>query len=161
MILDLSFELRVNQTHLKSVNDASDKALAPHKEIYELGNIIPWIIWEMAMAPDTGVPILLSKIDLKDGYWRMVVNSKEAWNFAYVLPPLAPIDPPELVIPNVLQMGWSEISAFFYAATETTREIVESCYKGITPIPPHQDKYTVLNINWGILPKPKGKKRTF
>jgi hypothetical protein len=107
MILDLFFKLKVNHARLKSVNDASNKALAPHEAMYELGNVIPRIIWAMATAPDTGVPILFSKIDLKDGYWRMVVNSHEAWNFAYVLPPAHPDDPPELVVPDALQMGWS------------------------------------------------------
>ena len=55
--------------------------------MYELGNVIPSIIWNMTKVPDTGVPILFSKIDLKDGYWRMVVSEPDTWNFAYVLPP--------------------------------------------------------------------------
>ena len=107
MILDMSFELKVNQSHLKSVNDSSNKALAPHEAMYKPSNIIPRSIWAMATAPDTGVPILFSKIDLKDGYWRMVVNSNEAWKFAYLLTPVNPDDPPELVVPDALQMGWS------------------------------------------------------
>ena len=78
MILDLSFELKVDGTKLRSVNDSSDKDLAPHHSMYELGNVIPRIIWQMALAPDTGVPILFSKIDLKDGYWRMVVDEHDA-----------------------------------------------------------------------------------
>ena len=44
MILDLSFELKVNQSRLKSVNDSSNKALAPHETVYELGNVISRII---------------------------------------------------------------------------------------------------------------------
>ena len=40
MILDLSFELQVNKEKLCSVNDSSDKALAPHHAMYKLGNII-------------------------------------------------------------------------------------------------------------------------
>ena len=67
----------------------------------------------MARAPDTGVPILFSKFDLKDGYWRMVVDEDKAWNFAYVLPPKNDDDPIMLVIPNALQMGWSESPPFF------------------------------------------------
>ena len=50
------------------MNDLSDKNLAPHLSTYELGNVIPRLIWQMALAPDTGVPILFSKIDLNDGY---------------------------------------------------------------------------------------------
>ena len=60
-----------------------------------------------------------SKIDLNDGYWRIVVNEADTWNFAYVLLPLKPGDDIELVIPDALQMGWSESPPFFCAATET------------------------------------------
>ena len=119
MILDLSYKLKMDKDKLKSVNNASDKDLAPQHSMYELGNVIPQIIWNMAKAPDTGVPILFSKIDLKDGYWRMVVNEADTWNFAYVLSPLKPGDDIELVIPDALQMGWSESPPFFCAATET------------------------------------------
>ena len=92
IILDLSFELQVNKEKLCSINDSSDKALAPHHAMYELGNVIPQIIWQMTLVPKNGAPILFSKIDLKDGYWRMVVNEHDAWNFAYVLPPEHPGD---------------------------------------------------------------------
>ena len=63
MIFDLSYELKMDNKILKSVNKASDKDLAPQHSMYELGNIIPRIIWNMAKAPDTSVPILFSKID--------------------------------------------------------------------------------------------------
>ena len=56
--------------------------------MYELGNVIPRIIWEMAKAPENGILLLFTKIDLKDGYWRMAVDEDDAWNFAYVLPKL-------------------------------------------------------------------------
>ena len=60
----------------------------------------------MALAPDTGVPFLFAKFDLKDGYWRMVVNESDAWNFAYVLLPANEGDKIELVIHDSLQTGW-------------------------------------------------------
>ena len=66
--------------------------------MYELGNVIPQKKWNMAKTPDTGVPILFSKVDFKDGYWGMVVNEADTWNFAYVLPSLNPGDDIELVI---------------------------------------------------------------
>jgi hypothetical protein len=155
MILDLSFELKVNQSLLKSVNDSSNKGIAPHEDMYKLGNVIPRIIWAMATAPDTGVPILFSKIELKDGYWHMVVNSHAAWNFDYVLPPVNPDDPPELVVPDALQMGWSESPAFFCAATETARDIAESSYKSGRPMPPHPDKHKKYTSNGTHSPNQK------
>ena len=91
----------------------------------------------------------------------MVVNSHEAWNFVYVLPPVRPEDPPELVVSDALQMVWSESPALFCAATETARDIAESSYRSGKPMPPHPDEQTVLNVNWDTLPKAKYTKRNF
>ena len=99
------------------------------------------------MAPEKRVPIFCSKIDLKDGYWKMVVNAKEACSCSYVLPPLSPIDSPELFIPDALQMGWSESSPLFCSVTEIARDIAESYYKSGKRMPPHSDENTVLDIN--------------
>ena len=153
MILDLAFALKLeNDSDLQSVNDASDKTLAPHHSMYELGNVIPRIIQEMAAAPNNGVPILFTKIDLKDGYWRMVINEDDAWNFAYVLPPENENDDIKLVIPDALQMGWSESPPFFCAATETARDLAEQYYGQDIPCPAHTDENIILNIDWSELP---------
>ena len=153
MILDLAFTLKLdNGLNLQSVNDASDKTLAPHHSMYELGNVIPRIIQEMAAAPNNGVPILFTKIDLKDGYWRMVVSEDDAWNFAYVLPPENATDDIQLVIPDALQMGWSESPPFFCAATETARDLAEHYYGQDIPCPSHSDENIILNIDWAELP---------
>ena len=88
MILNLSSKLRVGGQKLKSVNESSNKDIAPQHAMYEMGNVIPRFIWTMTNAPNN-TPFLFTKIDLKDGYWRMVVNPDKAWNFAYVLPRLS------------------------------------------------------------------------
>lgn len=75
------------------------------------------------MAPDAQGPILFSKLDIKDGYWRMVVPEDEEWNFAYVLPKQHPDEPTQLVIPSSLQMGWTDSPAYFCAASETARDV--------------------------------------
>jgi hypothetical protein len=93
--------------------------------MFELGNVIPRIIWTMALSKDTTTPFMFSKVDLKDGYWRMAVNEADAWNFAYVLPGAGPDESIQLVIPDALQMGWSESPPSFCAATETARDIID------------------------------------
>jgi hypothetical protein len=125
MILDLSSQPLVNGRRLESVNDSSDKSLAKQEATFELGNVIPQIIWTMALSKDTTTPFMFSKVNLKDGYWRMAVNKADTWNFAYVLLGAGPHDPIQLVIPNALQMGWSESPPFFSAATETARDIID------------------------------------
>jgi hypothetical protein len=77
-----------------------------------------------------------AKVDLADGYWRMIVEASSRWNFAYVLPgpPGAPV---RLVIPSALQMGWNESPAYFCAATETARDCAQAWVDQDTVLPPH------------------------
>ena len=85
----------------------------------------------------------------------MVVDEHDAWNFVYVLLPENPVDEPELVIPDALQMGWFESPPFFYPVTETARDLAESYYMSKPPLPPHPMEKTVLDINWSVIPQKK------
>ena len=153
MILDLSFQLRVNGKKLESVNSASDKSLAKPEAMYELGNVIPRIIWAMALSKDKTTPFMFTKVDLKDGYWRMAVNEHDAWNFAYVLPGAGPDDPVQLVIPDALQMGWSESPPFFCAATETARDIIDEKMRNNVVVPEQPMENIMMDIDWSTIRK--------
>jgi hypothetical protein len=88
---------------------------APKGPVKELGNMLPFILDFMASVPANEC-IQFSKMDLVDGYWRMVVEPEAQWNFAYVMPspPNEPIQ--LLVIPSALQMGWNcQLSFGWYA----------------------------------------------
>jgi hypothetical protein len=74
--------------------------------VKELGRVLLRLFDFLASVPPSEV-IHLAKIDLSDGFWRMLVNKDNKWHFAYVLPG-APKDPVQLVIPHALQMGWTE-----------------------------------------------------
>ena len=148
MILNLAYNLKLNSNKLPSVNKTTNRELTPQHEMYKLGNVIPRIIiLTMTMSPDNGVSILFSKIDLKDGYWRMCVNEKDAWNFAYMFPKEKPEEEVYLVIPNALKIGWCESPVFFYAATETARDVVKNYHKDKTQLPEHPNKHIILNID--------------
>ena len=137
MILDLSFQVRLlTGERVPSVNDSSNKSLAFHASMRQLGLVIPRIIWTLATAPSS-TPFSFVKFDIKDGYWRMAVSDRDAWNFAYVLPPLQPNDPVMLVIPAALQMGWCESPPFFCSASETARDIADMLARNNLPLPPH------------------------
>ena len=83
------------------MNEAT-KETAPAEALEQVGTVMPRIIEALATAPLSEDPIHFSKLDIKDGFWRMVCAVGEEWNFAYVLPN-HPEAPTELVIPSDLQ----------------------------------------------------------
>ena len=78
-ILDFSFALK-----LPSVNEAS-KEKATSEALDQVGTVMPYIIEALAIALLSDNPIQFSKLDIKDGFLRMVCAVGEEWNFAYVL----------------------------------------------------------------------------
>jgi hypothetical protein len=107
LILDLSFPVYPQQTRVKpcpqplqqGVTDTTSR-LAPDKPVREIGNVFRRVLSLLHDAKADEV-VILSKIDLSDGFW----NSK--WNFAYIMPD-PPGHPIRIVIPSALQMGWIE-----------------------------------------------------
>ena len=87
----------------------------------QLGNCLQRIIAMMADNYDPSRPFIFAKLDIKDVFWRIVVNDDDAWNFSYVLPSqnkCGDIDNIKIVVPNSLQIGWCESPPFFCAASE-------------------------------------------
>jgi hypothetical protein len=145
MILDLSHGVTLRNVKHPSVNEATNPTVAPKHSMAELGNVLPRIIYAVATAPDSQGPVLFSKIDIKDGYWRMVVPQDDEWHFAYVLPTDNPDDPIQLVIPSCLQMGWCDSPSFFCAASETARDITEElAARPSGSLPPHPLEHWLL-----------------
>lgn len=123
-ILDLSFVLRHLRTKVTSVNEATTKLSHP-QALDQLGQALPRLFQLLAWAPKEKGPILFQKLDIKDGYWRGVVEEAAKWNFCYVLPKLDSQEPTQLVVPKCLQMGWGESPAYFCTASETARDVGE------------------------------------
>ena len=120
MILDLSTKgQRKSNTH--SVNELTNETTAPAHSMLQLGNVLGRFIFMVATLPDHNGPILFCKLDIKDGFWRMVVPENDQEQFCYVLPPDPdnPNDDIMIVVPAALQMGWTSSPAFFCSATET------------------------------------------
>ena len=139
MILDLSFAFSVDGTTWPSVNEATDREAAPLKAMTQLGKVLPRIIYALATLPTTKGPVLMMKVDIKDGFWRIAVPKAEEYNFAYVLPQSPGEDPNDvmIVIPSALQMGWTSSPPFFCAATETARDVAQrlSAHRDLPPHP--------------------------
>ena len=138
MILDLSFAFALAGISWPSVNQATNRQAAPLKAMAQLGKVLPRLIYALATLPENKGPILMMKADIKDGFWRIAVSDKEAYNFAYVLPKLPDdtSDDIQIVIPSALQMGWTSSPPIFCAATETARDIAETL-RLAPSLPPH------------------------
>jgi len=144
IILDLSFPVRrppkpgtkrrMGDIMQESVNDTT-RRLAPTQPVNEIGKVLPRLFHFMATTPEDQ-EIRLSKVDLSDGFWRLLVEPTQKWNFCYVMP-----DPPgsriRIVVPSALQMGWAESPAYFCTATETGRDIIEMLLREEIDLPEH------------------------
>eukprot|EP00957_Ditylum_brightwellii_P085458 6500687-Ditylum_brightwellii.AAC.1 len=77
----------------------------------------------MAESP-TQWPIYFSKINLSNGFWRMLVPEDHRWNFCYIMPNL-PDHPIQILVPLVLQMGWRESPGYFCIAIFAVKDLVQ------------------------------------
>jgi hypothetical protein len=142
IILDLSFPVYPERTKAnprpdpiqKGVNETTVK-LAPQDPVKEIGNVFRRVVTLLDSAALDDV-VMLTKIDLSDGFWRMLVRELDMYNFAYVMPD-PPGSPIRIVIPAALQMGWAESPAYFCAATETARDIIQGLVADRVELPPH------------------------
>ena len=117
-LLDLSWAAKGTT----SVNASTNQNQAPKIAMSQLGKVLPRLIHALASAEPTTI-LLMAKLDIKDGFWRIVVEPNGAWNFAYVLPQVNDTDPIQIVIPLSAQMGWTLSPPYFCAATETARDV--------------------------------------
>ena len=93
---------------------------------------------------DEKTPINFSELDIKDAFWRLVVSSKDAWNFYHVLPHIKKVESIEdikVVVPNCIQMEWCDSPPFFCAASETTNYYIDTLlYEVNLPEHPLEEK---------------------
>ena len=140
-ILDLSFKLMVDNKELPSVNE-NTSTTAPQYYMKELGRVLEIMVSLMDVAPSNSPDFLFSKLDIKDVFWRLKVTQDDSWIFCYVLSSITGteninIDDIHIVVPDSLQMGWTESPPFFCSATETARDIAEKLINEGTDIQPH------------------------
>lgn len=151
IILDLSFPVRRRPSTKKrrrmgevvqpSVNDTTER-LAPTEGVKAIGKVLPKLFQFMADTPADEI-IGFSKIDLSDGFWRMIVQEDQKWNFCYVMPD-PPGSPRRIVVPSALQMGWAESPPYFCAATQAGRDVAEHLIDCQFNLPPHPLENYVL-----------------
>jgi len=139
IILDLSFPVYqdvdgVITATQASVNDTT-ALRAPKEAVREIGKVLPRLLTYMRDTP-AGLHILMSKLDISDGFWRLIVRGEDCFNFAYVLPQREG-EPCRIVVPSAVQMGWVESPSLFCAVTETARDLAQHFVDAAVPLPPH------------------------
>ncbi len=139
IILDLSFPVYNNINGIRtaiqgSVNDTT-VIEAPSIPVKEIGKVLHRLLHFMKITR-AGKWILFSKLDISDGFWRLVVTEDDSFNFAYVLPQQAG-QPIRIVVPSALQMGWVESPSYFCAVTECARDITQHLVDSDTTLPSH------------------------
>ena len=148
MILDLSRKGQGRKGQLKrvAVNDLTKEDAAPLHSMSQLGKVLPRFIYTLATAPDEDGPILLCKLDIKDGFWRMCVPEKDEEQFCYVLPKADESEEIMMVVPAALQMGWVSSPPYFCAATETGRDVAELLRAHAGPnLPEHPMEHDMID----------------
>jgi hypothetical protein len=94
-----------------------------------------------------GLHILFSKLDISDGFWRLIVQEANSYNFAYVLPQEGG-EPCRAVVPAAVQMGWVESPSHFCTVTETARDITQHCVDNLIALPhdPIEESMTIVDV---------------
>jgi hypothetical protein len=60
------------------------------------------------------------KIDLSDGFWRMIISTGAEHNFAFQMPTRATDTDTFFMVPSSLRMGWKNSPTYFCVAMQTT-----------------------------------------
>ena len=109
--------------------------LAPYAPLKEIGNVFHNTLHLIDSVAE-GEVVMLAKIDLSDGLWRMIVKEEDRCKFVYVMP-YPPGTPASLVVTPDLKMVWVEIPAYFCAATETGRDLIHQTVEQTFLLPIH------------------------
>jgi hypothetical protein len=118
----------------ESANDTTTK-LAPQGPVQSTGQAPPRLFHFMASMPKDQ-EIRLAKVDLSNRFWRLIAEPEQKHNFCCVMP-YPPGSRVRIVVPSALQMGWAESPAYFCAATETGRDIIELLLREEIDMPEH------------------------
>ena len=107
----------------KSVNETTADA-RQQAAVRALGTALPALLVFM-FDTDSKWEIDWHKIDLSDGFWRMIVEHGKEYNFVYQLPHQEGDTETHYVVPSSLQMGWKNSPAYFCYATKAGQTLIQ------------------------------------
>ena len=119
---------------------------APSEAVKEIGKVFPCLLQYMRDTPER-LHILFSKLDISDGFWRLVVREADSYNFAYVLPQHDG-ELIQIVVPSAVQMGWVESPPLFCAVTKSASHITQHLIDNRVCLPAHplKDKISIKKV---------------
>ena len=152
IILDLSFPVYQDQDGIitimqDSVNNTT-ALQAPSELVKEIGKVLLRLLHYMRDTPG-GHHILFCKLDIRDGFWRLVVQEQGSFNFAYVLSQQEG-EPVHIVVPLAVQMGWAESPPLFCTVTESTRDLTQHLVdtNAKLPLHPFESEMQIQHVPW-------------
>jgi hypothetical protein len=83
-----------------------------------------------------GLHILFCKLDISNGFWHLIVQEEDSFNFAYVLLQKEG-EPVRIVVPSAVQMGWVESPSLFCTITESAQDLTQHLVDTNVNLPPH------------------------
>eukprot|EP00957_Ditylum_brightwellii_P053343 4043375-Ditylum_brightwellii.AAC.1 len=122
---------------------------APPESMVQLGQSIQRIVALLADHHNLQYPFQFAKLEVKDGFWQLIVKEEEAWNFCYVLPhkdghDITNLDKVELVVPLSIQMGWAESPPYFCTSSETSWDIMQHLLDVLADLPAHNFEHYMI-----------------
>jgi hypothetical protein len=130
-----------NQPLQLLVNDMTEPA-KDQSGIKALGPALPSIL-KFMFDTDCTWEIDWQKIDLSDGFWRMIICTGAEHNFAFQMPTRATDTDTFFVVPSSLQMGWKNSPTYFCIAMQTTENLSDACW----PSPSTQVSQSPTSMN--------------
>jgi hypothetical protein len=150
IILDLLFPVyqKINGvvTEMQESVNQSTVLKAPSEAVKGIGKVFPHLLQYMRDTPE-GLHILFSKLDISDGFWCLVVQEADSYNFAYILLQ-QDREPIQIVVPSVVQMGWVESPPLFCAVTKLAWDLTQPLVDNRVCLPAHplEDKISIKNV---------------
>jgi hypothetical protein len=94
-------------------------------EAMQFGWSLERILREILFANPAHGPVQMIKLDISDGFYRIMLNIDNIPKLGVVLPML-PGDEPLIAFPLVLPMGWTNSPPIFSTATKTIADIANA-----------------------------------
>ena len=140
----------INDYTFSELNQHTHK-LAP-AESMQWGRTLDRVLSRIYYADRRHGPVLLSKTDLADGFYRIPLTPTGALKLAVPFPNL-PSEPQLVAIPTVLPMGWTESPPAFSSVTETITDVInESLEREADTIAPAHDLEPAASTSVPLLP---------